>query len=180
MQNIFSHQALGHSFELSWQLIAVSELTQMFLTVELLFMTRLVFTQTHLPWSQGLISVDTQNPLRIIFYYSLLVSIIKKQAVKKAKLTFLSLVNAYLKWNIYMLSSKNSYEQIVKKKFFSSFQRTPSFRRKWRKRYGGLDGNKLLEPNKEDDTRGTNTTLQECRRCVAVNLVFPLTVWVSH
>ncbi|KAG5839634.1 hypothetical protein ANANG_G00207000 [Anguilla anguilla] len=31
------------------------------------------------------------------------------------------------------------------------FQRTPSLRRKWRKRYGGLDGNKLLEPNKEDD-----------------------------
>ncbi|KAJ8343973.1 hypothetical protein SKAU_G00313020 [Synaphobranchus kaupii] len=33
------------------------------------------------------------------------------------------------------------------------FQRTPSLRRKWRKRYGGLDGNKLLEPNKEDDIR---------------------------
>ncbi|KAM9470334.1 glutaminase liver isoform, mitochondrial [Clarias gariepinus] len=33
------------------------------------------------------------------------------------------------------------------------FQRTPSFRRKWRKRYGGLDGNKLLEPNKEEDMR---------------------------
>ncbi|XP_075884840.1 glutaminase liver isoform, mitochondrial isoform X2 [Nelusetta ayraudi] len=30
-------------------------------------------------------------------------------------------------------------------------QRTPSLRRKWRKRYGGLDGNKLLEPNKEPD-----------------------------
>lgn len=40
-------------------------------------------------------------------------------------------------------------------KSFSSFQRTPSLRRKWRKRYGGLDGNKLLEPNKEDETRGT-------------------------
>lgn len=36
----------------------------------------------------------------------------------------------------------------------ASFQRTPSFRRKWRKRYGGLDGNKLLEPNKEEDMRG--------------------------
>lgn len=35
-----------------------------------------------------------------------------------------------------------------------SFQRTPSLRRKWRKRYGGLDGNKLLEPNKEDDIKG--------------------------
>nr|XP_046166369.1 glutaminase liver isoform, mitochondrial isoform X3 [Oncorhynchus gorbuscha] len=33
------------------------------------------------------------------------------------------------------------------------FQRTPSLRRKWRKRYGGLDGNKLLEPNKEEDMR---------------------------
>ncbi|XP_068169106.1 glutaminase liver isoform, mitochondrial isoform X2 [Antennarius striatus] len=31
------------------------------------------------------------------------------------------------------------------------FQRTPSLRRKWRKRYGGLDGNKLLEPNKDPD-----------------------------
>ncbi|XP_028813301.1 glutaminase liver isoform, mitochondrial [Denticeps clupeoides] len=33
------------------------------------------------------------------------------------------------------------------------FQRTPSLRRKWRKRYGGLDGNKLLEPNNEEDMR---------------------------
>ncbi|TSK28085.1 Protein NEDD1 [Bagarius yarrelli] len=33
------------------------------------------------------------------------------------------------------------------------FQRTPSFRRKWRKRYGGLDGSKLLKPNKEEDMR---------------------------
>ncbi|KAJ8393086.1 hypothetical protein AAFF_G00067690 [Aldrovandia affinis] len=31
------------------------------------------------------------------------------------------------------------------------FQRTPSLRRKWRKRYGGLDGNNLLEPNQEED-----------------------------
>ncbi|KTG37400.1 hypothetical protein cypCar_00012167, partial [Cyprinus carpio] len=46
----------------------------------------------------------------------------------------------------------NPCEQTAKKGF-SSFQRTPSLRRKWRKRYGGLDGNKLLEPNKEDDTR---------------------------
>ncbi|XP_058854934.1 glutaminase liver isoform, mitochondrial [Acipenser ruthenus] len=34
---------------------------------------------------------------------------------------------------------------------FLCFQRTPSLRRKWRKRYGGLDGNKLLEPNEEED-----------------------------
>ncbi|XP_066557562.1 glutaminase liver isoform, mitochondrial [Amia ocellicauda] len=33
------------------------------------------------------------------------------------------------------------------------FQRTPSLRRKWRKRYGGLDGNKLLEPNEEEDIK---------------------------
>ncbi|KAM6972956.1 glutaminase liver isoform, mitochondrial [Aplochiton taeniatus] len=33
------------------------------------------------------------------------------------------------------------------------FQRTPSLRRKWRKRYGGLDGNKLLEPNQEEDIK---------------------------
>ncbi|XP_039628727.1 glutaminase liver isoform, mitochondrial [Polypterus senegalus] len=36
---------------------------------------------------------------------------------------------------------------------FLCFQRTPSLRRKWRKRYGGLDGNKLLEPNKEEETQ---------------------------
>ncbi|XP_029378058.1 glutaminase liver isoform, mitochondrial isoform X2 [Echeneis naucrates] len=33
------------------------------------------------------------------------------------------------------------------------FQRTPSLRRKWRKRYGGLDGNKLLEPNEDPDSK---------------------------
>ncbi|XP_029698125.1 glutaminase liver isoform, mitochondrial isoform X1 [Takifugu rubripes] len=33
------------------------------------------------------------------------------------------------------------------------FQRTSSLRRKWRKRYGGLDGNKLLEPNKDPDVK---------------------------
>ncbi|XP_029992763.1 glutaminase liver isoform, mitochondrial [Sphaeramia orbicularis] len=33
------------------------------------------------------------------------------------------------------------------------FQRTPSLRRKWRKRYGGLDGNKLLEPSKDPDMK---------------------------
>ncbi|XP_030621131.1 glutaminase kidney isoform, mitochondrial [Chanos chanos] len=46
-----------------------------------------------------------------------------------------------------------------------SFHRTPSLRRKWRKRYGGLAGNNLLEPNKEEDMQdlpsfvinGTNT-----------------------
>ncbi|KPP58000.1 hypothetical protein Z043_124222, partial [Scleropages formosus] len=43
------------------------------------------------------------------------------------------------------------------------FQRTPSLRRKWRKRYGGLDGNKLLEPNKEEDIKGIST-------CMAVKL----------
>uniref|UniRef100_A0A3P8ZF73 glutaminase n=1 Tax=Esox lucius TaxID=8010 RepID=A0A3P8ZF73_ESOLU len=45
------------------------------------------------------------------------------------------------------------------------FQRTPSLRRKWRKRYGGLDGNKLLEPNKEDDVRenGMMTEAHEAR-----------------
>uniref|UniRef100_A0A3Q3ECN3 glutaminase n=1 Tax=Labrus bergylta TaxID=56723 RepID=A0A3Q3ECN3_9LABR len=36
------------------------------------------------------------------------------------------------------------------------FQRTPSLRRKWRKRYGGLDGNKLLEPNKDPDMKAAD------------------------
>lgn len=62
--------------------------------------------------------------------------------------------------------NRNPCEHIVKK-VFPSFQRTPSLRRKWRKRYGGLDGNKLLEPNKEDDTRGTKTKHCNCEsfRC---------------
>ncbi|XP_068579601.1 glutaminase liver isoform, mitochondrial [Cebidichthys violaceus] len=38
------------------------------------------------------------------------------------------------------------------------FQRTPSLRRKWRKRYGGLDGNKLLEPNKDPDMKDDGAT----------------------
>ncbi|XP_029008398.1 glutaminase liver isoform, mitochondrial [Betta splendens] len=33
------------------------------------------------------------------------------------------------------------------------FHRTPSLRRKWRKRYGGLDGNKLLEPSEDADVK---------------------------
>ncbi|KAM9854359.1 glutaminase liver isoform, mitochondrial [Aulostomus maculatus] len=45
------------------------------------------------------------------------------------------------------------------------FQRTPSLRRKWRKRYGGLDGNKLLEPNKDPDvTEDGQTTDQNKQR----------------
>ncbi|XP_076027329.1 glutaminase liver isoform, mitochondrial [Genypterus blacodes] len=41
------------------------------------------------------------------------------------------------------------------------FQRTPSLRRKWRKRYGGLDGNKLLEPNKDPDLKDDGWTTDE-------------------
>lgn len=41
------------------------------------------------------------------------------------------------------------------------FQRTPSLRRKWRKRYGGLDGNKLLEPNKDDDDTRENGEMND-------------------
>ncbi|KAL1247528.1 hypothetical protein QQF64_022904 [Cirrhinus molitorella] len=48
---------------------------------------------------------------------------------------------------------ENSLTQEAEENPYLCFQRTPSLRRKWRKRYGGLDGNKLLEPNKEDDTR---------------------------
>ncbi|TRY56147.1 hypothetical protein DNTS_015267 [Danionella cerebrum] len=48
---------------------------------------------------------------------------------------------------------EHSQNQEVVDNPYLGFQRTPSLRRKWRKRYGGLDGNKLLEPNKEDDTR---------------------------
>lgn len=48
---------------------------------------------------------------------------------------------------------ENNSVQEVDENPYLCFQRTPSLRRKWRKRYGGLDGNKLLEPNKEDDMR---------------------------
>ncbi|XP_024911992.1 glutaminase liver isoform, mitochondrial [Cynoglossus semilaevis] len=41
---------------------------------------------------------------------------------------------------------------------YPCFQRTPSLRRKWRKRYGGLDGNKLLEPDEEPEPRDHVTT----------------------
>ncbi|KAL6480513.1 hypothetical protein MHYP_G00115460 [Metynnis hypsauchen] len=48
---------------------------------------------------------------------------------------------------------ENNSSQEVDENPYLCFQRTPSLRRKWRKRYGGLDGNKLLEPNKEEDLR---------------------------
>ncbi|XP_067293312.1 glutaminase liver isoform, mitochondrial isoform X4 [Pseudorasbora parva] len=48
---------------------------------------------------------------------------------------------------------ENSLSQEAEENPYLCFQRTPSLRRKWRKRYGGLDGNKLLEPNKEDEAR---------------------------
>ncbi|XP_051546029.1 glutaminase liver isoform, mitochondrial isoform X2 [Myxocyprinus asiaticus] len=48
---------------------------------------------------------------------------------------------------------ENNFNQEAEENPHLCFQRTPSLRRKWRKRYGGLDGNKLLEPNKEEDTR---------------------------
>ncbi|XP_060892152.1 glutaminase liver isoform, mitochondrial [Labrus mixtus] len=44
------------------------------------------------------------------------------------------------------------------------FQRTPSLRRKWRKRYGGLDGNKLLEPNKDPDMKDDGETTDESQQ----------------
>lgn len=43
------------------------------------------------------------------------------------------------------------------------FQRTPSLRRKWRKRYGGLDGNKLLEPSKDQDSTEDAALTDDCR-----------------
>ncbi|XP_055011347.1 glutaminase liver isoform, mitochondrial-like [Boleophthalmus pectinirostris] len=43
------------------------------------------------------------------------------------------------------------------------FQRTPSLRRKWRKRYGGLDGNKLLEPSKDQDSTEEGAVKDECQ-----------------
>ncbi|XP_045893798.1 glutaminase liver isoform, mitochondrial isoform X5 [Micropterus dolomieu] len=49
---------------------------------------------------------------------------------------------------------ENSQIQEAEDGSYLCFQRTPSLRRKWRKRYGGLDGNKLLEPNKDPDMKG--------------------------
>ncbi|KAL2093577.1 hypothetical protein ACEWY4_010889 [Coilia grayii] len=48
---------------------------------------------------------------------------------------------------------ENNPSQDTEENPYLCFQRTPSLRRKWRKRYGGLDGNKLLEPNKEEDMK---------------------------
>ncbi|XP_036963240.1 glutaminase liver isoform, mitochondrial isoform X2 [Acanthopagrus latus] len=48
---------------------------------------------------------------------------------------------------------ENSQNQEAEDSPYLCFQRTPSLRRKWRKRYGGLDGNKLLEPNKDPDMK---------------------------
>ncbi|XP_041652090.1 glutaminase liver isoform, mitochondrial [Cheilinus undulatus] len=47
---------------------------------------------------------------------------------------------------------------------YLGLQRTPSLRRKWRKRYGGLDGNKLLEPNKEADIKDDGGTTDESQQ----------------
>ncbi|XP_044211831.1 glutaminase liver isoform, mitochondrial isoform X2 [Thunnus albacares] len=60
---------------------------------------------------------------------------------------------------------ENSPNQEAEDGSYLCFQRTPSLRRKWRKRYGGLDGNKLLEPNKDpdmkEDGRMTDETQQK-------------------
>ncbi|XP_026166260.1 glutaminase liver isoform, mitochondrial isoform X2 [Mastacembelus armatus] len=48
---------------------------------------------------------------------------------------------------------EGSQSQEAEDSAYLCFQRTPSLRRKWRKRYGGLDGNKLLEPSKEPDMK---------------------------
>uniref|UniRef100_A0A3Q3XKD7 glutaminase n=1 Tax=Mola mola TaxID=94237 RepID=A0A3Q3XKD7_MOLML len=60
------------------------------------------------------------------------------------------------------------------------FQRTPSLRRKWRKRYGGLDGNKLLEPNKEPDIRAADVLFDSfaCDGRIHVNQFFEA-IWNS-
>ncbi|XP_039989078.1 glutaminase liver isoform, mitochondrial isoform X3 [Xiphias gladius] len=48
---------------------------------------------------------------------------------------------------------ENSPNREAEDSSYLCFQRTPSLRRKWRKRYGGLDGNKLLEPHKDPDMK---------------------------
>ncbi|KAL0968434.1 hypothetical protein UPYG_G00266800 [Umbra pygmaea] len=55
---------------------------------------------------------------------------------------------------------ENTIIQETEENTYLCFQRTPSLRRKWRKRYGGLDGNKLLEPNKEEDVRENGGTIK--------------------
>ncbi|XP_067349807.1 glutaminase liver isoform, mitochondrial [Channa argus] len=61
-------------------------------------------------------------------------------------------------------SMDNSQSQEVEDSSDLCFQRTPSLRRKWRKRYGGLDGNKLLEPNKEPDMKEDGGMTDESRQ----------------
>ncbi|XP_076589711.1 glutaminase liver isoform, mitochondrial [Chaetodon auriga] len=59
---------------------------------------------------------------------------------------------------------ENSQNQEAEDSPYLCFQRTPSLRRKWRKRYGGLDGNKLLEPNKDPDMTDDGGMTEERRR----------------
>ncbi|XP_029909427.1 glutaminase liver isoform, mitochondrial [Myripristis murdjan] len=64
---------------------------------------------------------------------------------------------------------ENSPNQEVEDSSYLCFQRTPSLRRKWRKRYGGLDGNKLLEPNKDPDVREDGQMTDESQQRNAEN-----------
>ncbi|XP_016313019.1 glutaminase liver isoform, mitochondrial isoform X2 [Sinocyclocheilus anshuiensis] len=76
---------------------------------------------------------------------------------------------------------ENSLSQEAEENPYLCLQRTPSLRRKWRKRYGGLDGNKLLEPNKEDDTRenGEMTDALTNRNADPVKLTASKALWSS-
>ncbi|KAM4619137.1 glutaminase liver isoform, mitochondrial [Polymixia lowei] len=56
---------------------------------------------------------------------------------------------------------ENSPGQEAEDSPYLCFQRTPSLRRKWRKRYGGLDGNKLLEPNKDQDIQALSQSVSK-------------------
>ncbi|XP_035859352.1 glutaminase liver isoform, mitochondrial [Sander lucioperca] len=64
---------------------------------------------------------------------------------------------------------ENSQNQEAEDGSYLCFQRTPSLRRKWRKRYGGLDGNKLLEPNKDPDMREDGGMTDESQQRSAEN-----------
>ncbi|XP_065147928.1 glutaminase liver isoform, mitochondrial [Paramisgurnus dabryanus] len=64
-----------------------------------------------------------------------------------------SLMTSLTKITKESFNMENNLSQETEENAYLSFQRTPSQRRKWRKRYGGLDGNKLLEPNKDDDVK---------------------------
>lgn len=153
MQNIFSQQALEHSFDLSWQLLCqnshrcfsplnCSSWLDLSLHRHTCFDPKVSFQ-----WIYKILWELYIN----VFYWCLLLQ--KASCQESTCISNFSSCISEIKHACFL----KKLMRTDSKNYFFSFQRTPSLRRKWRKRYGGLDSNKLLEPNKEDDKRGSQT-----------------------